>query len=917
MTHKKMFIIDAMALAFRSYHAMAKRPLTRKDGLPTSAVHGSLQTLIKLIEEENPDYLIAACDSREKTFRHELYERYKEDRVDFPEDLAEEMPYFFKMFETLGIPVLRQPGFEADDIVGTLVTNYASEKVHCYIVSRDKDFMQLINPHVFLYTPENKGMVKIHDEASVFEKFKCHPHQVRDFLALMGDSSDNVPGVSGIGSKGAAKLLEDFGSLEAIYENLEKIGNERLRKNLEEQKDKAMLSYELVTIHTAMTLDFKAPKKKYNWKQIYKEDSFLDFLKEMEFTRIHEKYFKKAKPKTAFLAKNLEDLLKIYGKDTVQRTYSCINTKEAFQKLLSELEHVKLLSFDTETTGLHCLDDKAIGISLATEEGTAYYIPLIEKHLEGLSFEDIHHGLSPVFESPDIVKVAHNLKFDLQMMQNSGFNVSAPYEDTMLMAFLLNSSGSHGMDPLCKHFLKIEKIPTTELMGPKYKIPMEEADLEVLGYYAGEDSDCCLRLYKIFKKKLEEESLDALYKDVEIPLVEILSNMERKGIYLNKKTMTSLSKNLEERSRELESKIFEYSGEEFNISSPKQLQTIIFEKLKIHEELGIKKIKKTQSGYSTDASVLESLSAHPMVSHLLEYRTVTKLKNTYTDVLPDLVHEDTKRLHTHFHQTGTATGRLSSSNPNLQNIPIRTDIGQKIRSAFEGQDDLVLISADYSQIELRLLAHISGDENLKEAFKAGEDIHRSTAAKVFNKALEEVTSDERSHAKAINYGVAYGMGPKRFAETTGLPKEDAKAFIEKYFEKFPRIQEYIDNAIDSAMEKGYSLTLQGRKRIIDGLQGSGLNFVNARNIAVNAPIQGTAADLIKIAMIKVTEEIKKKGLSASMLLQIHDELLFECPKEEVDTLIPLIKKNMESALELSVPLCVDIHSGKNWLEAHH
>ena len=927
MSIKKLFIIDAMAMAFRSYHAMSMRPLETSKGLPTSAVYGTLTILMKLMQEEKPDYVVVACDSREKTFRHEIYDQYKANRTEFPEDLSLQMPAFFKLFETLNIPLLRLPGFEADDIIGTLVNQYASPNLHCYIVSGDKDFMQLINENVFLYSPQSGGKVKIVDTPAVYERFGCRPDQVVDVLALTGDTSDNVPGVKGIGDKGASKLIEEFGTLDNLYVNIDNIRNQRQKEALKTHKDKAFLSRELVTIHKVMTLDYKLPSQQYQWQDALNKDVFHEFLEEMEFRTILNriKGSDELKPKIkkelklgALEKKTLEELLKTYGKDKYKRHYTFVHSKESLQNLLTELAHVKEFAFDTETTGLDSIDDHAIGISIGLGVGKAYYASLLEKDLVDLKKEDLIEAFQKVFEDSTKLKIAHNLKFDLKMLKNIGINAVGPFGDTLLISFLLDSSTGHGIDFLAKKFLHIEKIPTKELMGEKYQIPMSEVSSDLLSYYACEDADCCLRLFHKLYPQLEKEGLSKIYHDIEIPLASILADMEQQGIYVNVKSLNSLSEQLAIRAQELEKTIYEEAGESFNVNSPKQLQAIIFDKLKIHETLGVKKIKKTKSGLSTDVSVLETLSEHPLIKNLLEYRTVTKLKSTYTDTLPLMINKKTQRIHTNFNQTGTATGRLSSTEPNLQNIPIRTEIGQKIRGAFEGQGEKVLISADYSQIELRLLAHISGDKNLTEAFLHGEDIHRLTAAKILGKKPEELSSEERNQAKAINYGVAYGMGPNRFAATTGLTIQEAKEFIAKYFETFPKIKEYMDEAVTFATTHGYSQTLMGRKRPIEGLkQESGLTLVNARNVAVNAPIQGTAADLIKIAMINIVEALKREHLSAKMLLQIHDELVFECDPQEVERTLSLVRSCMESAMNLSVPLVVGIAYGKNWWEAHH
>lgn len=926
MTVKKLFLIDAMAMAFRSYHAMGARPLTTSKGLPTSAVYGSLTILMKIMEEEKPDFVVIACDSREQTFRHEMFTDYKAHRDEFPEELSVQMPSFFRLFEALGLRVLKIPGFEADDIIGSLVSQLSSPELHCYIVSGDKDFMQLIDGNVSIYSPQKGGAVKILDQFAVFEKFGCKPEQVVDVLALMGDTSDNVPGVRGIGEKGAIKLIQDFHSLDQLYARLDDIANNRQREALRGHKEDAYLSRELVTIKKDIDLGIQLADMACQWQEALRNANMRKFLEEMEFRsilkRIDDSIGFKLERKTVKTAANpvqktLAELLTKYGSDSQNRHYLLVNTRELFFKFLSDLREVHEFSLDTETTGLDILHDKPIGLSFGIGGGRAFYVPLLAQHLLDIDADEILEKLRPILLDPHKNKIIHNIKFDLQMLKNIKVAVAGPLADTMLASFLLDSTGVHSLDAMSLRLLNVIKIPTTELMGPKKDIPMVKVDLDVLSYYACEDADCCFRIHQLLLPKLQEKGMEKLYQEIEMPLAQILADMEQKGIYVNVDTLRAISEHLKQRLGELETEIFKLAGEEFNLNSPKQLQVILFEKLKVHEELGVKKIKKTKSGLSTDVSVLETLAAHPVVGFLLEYRTLSKLKSTYTDTLPEVIDKDSGRIHTTFHQTGTATGRLSSSNPNLQNIPIRSDIGQKIRTAFEGQNDRVLLSADYSQIELRLLAHITGDKNLRAAFLSGKDVHSATAAMVFGKEPDEVSSEERSQAKAVNYGVAYGMGPHRFAETTGLSIQTAKAFIAKYFETFPRIREYIDEAVAFALSHGYSQTLLGRRRIIDISQQSGMAWANSKNIAVNAPIQGTAADLIKLAMIRIDREIKQHGLNARMLLQIHDELVFECDRSELLTLQAIVKEGMEKAMDLDVPLTAEMGYGKNWYEAHH
>ncbi len=910
MSKKRLFVVDAMAMAFRNYHAFGARPLTTASGFPTSAVYGSANFLLKLIETERPDYLLIATDSAGPTFRHDIYPPYKANRGEMPEDLAKQIPVIFRLFEVLDCPLLKQDGLEADDLIGSLVSQNASEELDCYIVSGDKDFMQLINDHTFLYVPRKGGEVSVVDKKGVFEKFGCKPSQVIDVLSLMGDSSDNVPGVAGIGEKGAAKLISTYHSLEGIYENLEEITNKRQKSGLTENKDMAFLSRNLVTIKTDCDLSLSLDHAVMNPDEVLASEELLSFFEEYEFRGLVQKVSK--------AIESGKGSSKDSKKKTEKLTYRLANSKESLTAFEEELSSADIFAFDTETTGLNIITDKPIGYSFSTKERSGWYLPLLDKHLDGVTVNDVKKVIAKLLEDKSKTKIAHNLKYDLQMTYNLGLEVNGPFEDTMIAAFIIDSSGRFGIDHLSQHYLGIEKIPTSKLIGDKGETPMSEVPLDLLSKYAGEDADCCLRLYQIFKPTLENKKLSSVYYEVDMPLVPILAKMEQTGIFVDAEVLDQISQTLDLRAKELETEIHKIAGESFNISSPKQLQVILFEKLKVHEELGIKRIKKTKSGYSTDVSVLEQLSGHPIASAILEYRQVTKLKNTYVDTLPQLIEPSTNRIHTSFHQTGTQTGRLSSSNPNLQNIPIRTTMGKQIRKAFCAIDNRhLLISADYSQIELRILAHVSGDENLLAAFKSGEDIHKATAATMFGKSLNEVDDTDRSRAKAINYGLIYGMGPQRLSRTTGVSLKEAKDFIEAYFASFPKIRNYIDEAIESARETGYSVTFTGRRRKIEGLdQSGGLTAINAQNIAVNSPIQGSAADLIKIAMNKIQNQLEEKGLKAKMLLQVHDELVFECPKSEEKELMHLVKSCMESAMDLKVPIEVDIGSGHNWLEAH-
>lgn len=930
---KKLFIIDAMAMAFRNYHAFGQRPLMTSSGIHTSAVFGSAMFMMKLIEDEKPDMVIVATDSKEKTFRHEIYSDYKANRTDMPEDLAGQLPYFFELFSAMGIPVLRQPGMEADDLIGSICKKFAGSKTHCFIVSGDKDFMQLINQSVYMYAPKKNEPAMIIGSQGVRDKFGCQPEQVIDVLALIGDTSDNVPGVHGIGDKGAAKLISEYGTLEGIYKNLDNISNTKLKNALQADRDNAFLSRTLVTIKTDITLDVSESEMALNSDALANE-KLLDLFTKLEFrgltTKIKDKILKnsESKDETPSLATPAAHAV-LNEKDTTEQNtsknklgsdYILANTAELILKVVQDLKQTPIFSFDTETTGLDRNCDTPIGLSFAMKEGSACYIPLVSKHLSGWVTPDfIKDQLRPIFVDEQKTKVAHNLKFDIQMLKNVGIEVAGPFGDTMLASYVLNPlSREHGLDFCALEQLQFKKIPTSALMGQKYLTPMIDVPLDDLTAYACEDADIVFRLYNLLTDKLRKENLFDVYANIEVPLAPILGKMEQTGVHVDAEALAEISTKLDRRAKELEQTIYTEAGETFNINSTKQLQQILFEKLEIHTKLGLTRLKKTKTGYSTDVSVLESMDEHPLPRAILEYRTVTKLKNTYVDALPQLISPKTGRIHTNFHQTGTATGRLSSSDPNLQNIPIRKDEGREIRKAFTAPSpERLIISADYSQIELRLLAHIADDSGLKAAFASGMDIHTATACRIFGVTADQVTPDLRANAKAINFGIIYGMGPQRLARETGVSMSEAKSFIEKYFEGFPNIRKYIDKAKATTRDTGFSWTMTGRRRPIPEIHSKErMVMVNGENMAVNSPIQGSAADLIKLAMIEIQKRLDDRKLDAVMLMQVHDELVFECQKSVKDELIQLVRDCMENAMKLSVPLKVEVGCGSNWLEAH-
>lgn len=924
MQVKRLFIVDAMAMAYRSFYAFGVRPMTTSSGEPTAAVFGSALFLNKLIADKKPDYLVIACDSREKTFRHDLYPQYKANRDEMPADLARQLPAFYRLMESYGTRLLRMPGMEADDLIGTLAKRFAAPDLHVMIVSGDKDFMQLVNDRVSLYQPKkDDGVLVEHD--GVFERFGVKPEQVVDCLAIIGDASDNVPGVRGIGDKGAAKLMAEYGSLDAIYANLDAIPNKKHRECLTNHKAMAYLSRDLVTIKTDLALDIELEDMACCHETALCNQKLLDLFKEMEFRGLAAKIetnLAKSILASASAAANggaPTPTASIEKAASAIENYRLINRKADLLTLIPELLLAKELAFDTETTGLDVVIDKPIGISLSVKSGSAYYVPLVKQHLHDLTEAEVLAALKPLLVDNRAVKVAHNLKFDLQMLMNVGIDVSGPFIDTMICDWLLDASGrKHGLDACCLRHLRYEKIPTASLIGEKGQISMLDCDLTELTRYACEDADFTLRLYHHLVPRIAEEGLAAVLTEIEMPLVPVLAAMESVGIHVDAGVLHEFAKRLDARIGELEEVIYTEAGGAFNINSPKQLGEILFEKLKVHELLGVKYLKKTKSGFSTDESVLSRLAAHPLAKALLEYRSVAKLKGTYVDALPKIINQRSGRIHTSFHQTGTATGRLSSSEPNLQNIPIRTELGQEIRKAFRPKEEgWVIVSADYSQIELRLLAHLADEKSLAQAFAEGQDIHRTTASKVFGMPPDQVDDTTRSRAKAINFGIIYGMGARRLAAETGVSMGEATDFIDRYFAGYPGIGRFIEQAVKDGRDKGYAITIAGRKRPLLGLNDPNQrNVASAENIAVNSPIQGSAADLIKLAMIRVAKRLRESGLKARLLLQVHDELVLECPAGEAQATGQLVKECMEQAMTLSVPLEVQVGNGSTWLEAH-
>ena len=926
MAKKKTFvIIDAMALAYKAYFAFINRPLKTKTGEPTSAVYGFINQVFKIIEDTRPDYIAVATDSKEKTFRHEKYAKYKSTREEMPEDMVPQIKRIRELIEAFKIPLYIKPGFEADDIIGTAVKKAAEKGLLSYAITPDKDFLQLITDDIKIIKPgKSTDEIIIFDKKKVKEDYGFEPHQMIDFLALVGDSSDDIPGVSGIGPKTAQPLIEQFGSLENIYKNIDKIEKAGIRKKLEEGKANAFLSKELATIVTDVDFDFNLEDAKFCEPDY---DALTKLFVELEFKSFGDKLVKVfGKKAEEFVPENFEELTTedITNFDKTKVKYHLVNTIKDAKKLAGDLSNADVLVFDTETDSLDVLNINLAGCAFAVKKGEAFFVPtnpasestdLFKTNLsDRIDVEDFLKIFKPVFENTKIKKVCQNGKYDIGVLRTYGVEVKNFYFDTMLASYVLDPDQKHGMDELSQKYLNYSPIPISQLIGNKKSADkIFEADLQKLSDYACEDADITFRLYELFKKELKKEGLEKVAYEIEFPLVSVLEDMERAGVKIDVKSLNQFSKDLEILLDNYTNKIYELAGEQFNVNSTQQLQKVLFEKL------NLAKTKKTKTGYSTDARSLESLKGeHEIIDIILDYRQVSKLKSTYADSLPKLINKNTGRIHTTFNQTVASTGRLSSLDPNLQNIPIRTELGKEIRKAFIPRDkNHVILSADYSQIELRIMASICKDENLIQAFKNNEDIHRRTAALVFMVDPKDVTDDMRRKAKEVNFGILYGIGPFGLKSRLGITQNHAKEIIDTYFGTFKNVKKFMDDSIKFAQEKGYAETLMGRRRYLRNINSNNRVVKQfEERVAINMPIQGTAADMIKLAMINIHRELAKKKFSSKMVLQVHDELLFDAHKDEVDDLLKLVKNLMENALPLNVPVVVDTGIGDNWLDAH-
>ena len=932
---KRLFLLDAFALIFRGYYAFIKNPRISSKGMDTSAILGFTNSLLDVIKREKPDHLAVCFDKGGSASRNELYTDYKANRDQTPEAIKIAVPYIQKILKAMHIPVIEKIGFEADDIIGTLAKQAEKEDFKVFMVTPDKDFAQLVSENIFMYRPARMGNgIEIWGIPEVQAKFEIErPEQVIDYLGMMGDAVDNIPGLPGVGDKTAKKFLKEYGSIESLLENTHEIKG-KLKEKIEANKELGLLSKKLATILLDVPVTFQAEAYELTSPD---EKAVNDLFEELEFRRMADNFKKLFKPSETDAAKtpsepsNKGQQFDLFaspgsgtitdssidnrkGQKTTQHWYQYVNSKLAAKKLLKKLLQQKSVCFDTETTSINALEAELVGIAFSWSKGKGYYLALPENRAEVL---EILEPFKSFFEHSEIEKIGHNLKYDLKVLRNYDVRVNAPLFDTMIAHYLINPDMRHNMDTLAETYLNYSAQSITELIGKKGKNQgtMREVPLEKQTEYAVEDADITLQLKKHFQEEMTAAKTLELYQKVELPLVSVLTSMECEGINLDVPFLKSLSFSLTEDIQKLEATIFEVAGEAFNLASPKQLGLILFDKLKL-----IDKPKKTKTGqYSTAEDVLSYLAKdHPIIKEILDWRSLQKLQNTYVDALPNEIDSKTRRVHTVYNQAVASTGRLSSNNPNLQNIPIRTERGKQVRKAFIPRDDNhLLLAADYSQIELRIIAALSGDEEMLSAFQNNEDIHRTTAAKVFNVPLKDVTREQRSNAKTVNFGIIYGVSAFGLSQQTNLNRNESKELIETYYATYPKLRAYIQDQINFARDHGYVSTVLGRRRYLKDInsQNAIVRGAAERN-AVNAPIQGSAADIIKLAMIAIQDRLQNEKWKSKMLLQVHDELVFDVPKEEVNALREMVKSEMENAFEINVPLVVDVGVGNNWLEAH-
>ena len=929
----RLFLLDAYALIFRGYYAFIKNPRINSKGMDTSAILGFTNSLFDVIKRERPDYLAVAFDKGGSQVRNDMFPDYKANRSETPEAIKIAVPYIQNLLKALHIPVVELEGFEADDIIGTLAKQAEKEDFQVFMVTPDKDFAQLVSDNIFMYRPARMGNgIEIWGIPEVQKKFEIdHPEQVIDYLGMMGDAVDNIPGLPGVGDKTAKKFLAEYGSMEALLENTHELKG-KMKEKVEANKELGLLSKKLASILLDVPVQFDASSYQLSQPDI---PAVKELFQELEFRRLSETFIKvfapneapsQPEPTAPATAPVAFDLFHQPGSGQLENTfehktlantphhYQCVQTPIECSLLVATMMRQKSVCFDTETTGLDAVNASLVGIAFSWQAGTGYYVPISEDEAQR---NETLKDLAPFFANETIEKVGQNLKYDIKVMHQHGIAVKGPLFDTMLAHYIINPDMRHNMDILAETYLNYRPKPISDLIGKKGKNQgsMRDVPLDQQTEYAAEDADITWQLKEHFEQELGKNEQRELLNKVELPLVRVLAAMELAGISLDVPYLNNMATQLEHEAQQLAQRIFDQAGETFNLASPKQLGPILFDKLKL-----VDKPKKTKTGqYSTAEEVLSTLAKnHPIVADILEWRSVQKLNNTYVSALPQDVNTHSNRVHTVYNQAVAATGRLSSNHPNLQNIPIRTPRGQQVRKAFVAKDNQhVLMAADYSQIELRIIASLSEDPSMVAAFNNNEDIHAATAAKVFGVPLEEVSREQRSQAKTVNFGIIYGVSAFGLSNQTTLSRSEAKALIDTYYENYPKLKSYMSEQVDFAREQGYVATVLGRRRYLKDINSRNAIVRGAaeRN-AVNAPIQGSAADIIKIAMLRIYDKMREQQFKAQMLLQVHDELVFECPKSELDALTKLVKTEMENAYKLHVPLTVDVGVGHNWLEAH-
>ena len=960
---EKLFLFDAMAMIYRAYFAMISSPLINSKGKNTSAVFGFTNSLIKILDDEKPDHIAVCFDTASPTFRHKEYPLYKAQRQEIPSDMPWQIDKVKEVVKAFNIPMIELDGYEADDIIGTLVKQAEKEKVLSYMVTPDKDYMQLVSDKIFMYKPARNlygskmSEVDIIDIEGVIKKFGVPPEKVIEVLGLMGDISDNIPGIKGVGEKTATSLIQEFGSIENLYNNIDRVTKPKLKENIINHKAEALLSYRLVTIDTHVPLNI-------NFHNLNKQEAdsknLAALFEDLEFKTLTRKFSKgdsgeelieiietsstvkkSIKPDNIQVSITPEKKIIKTIKD-VEHVYKIIKSENEYLQFLKKLSYEPIVSFDTETDGLDSMCCNLVGMSFAFEDNAAYYVPVHGK-TQGKSVKKIEQSLfddqpkedgkgkkaaengieinfaiekiKPVLESKKIKFIGQNIKYDYLVMRNYGIEMQNIYFDTLIGAFIYQPDGSHDMDSISEKYLEYKPVSIKELIGKgKDQISMDKVDIDIAGEYAAEDADITLQLFHKIKYELGKIDMLRLCEEIEFPLIKVLAEMEFAGFKIDEKILSLLNKETEKLIKEYEAKIYKAAGEKFNINSTQQLSEILFNKLNLTP------VRKTKTGYSTDVKVLEELKyQHEIASLLVDYRILTKLKSTYLDGLKKAINPKTKRVHTVFNQIAAATGRISSNNPNLQNIPIRTEVGRSLRKAFVPENNsYVILSADYSQIELRIMAHYADDENMINAFKRNHDIHTETSMRIFNlKSKSDVTAGMRRKAKEVNFGIIYGIGAFGLANRLEIKNSEAKDIIERYFREYPKVRDYMERTKQFAHENGYVETLMGRRRYL-----SQINNQNAaaraedERAAINMPIQGTAADMIKIAMTDIYNEFVKNKFESKMLLQVHDELVFEVKKTELEKVKKIVISKMKNALKLNVPIEVEVGTGENWFEAH-